>query len=149
MDFEGDTIHFDATNPDARQYIWDKVKKNYYTKGIKIFWLDEAEPEYTVYDFDNYRYSRGTNLQIGNIYPLEYSRAFYEGQDSAGQNNIVNLVRCAWAGSSKYGALVWSGDIGMYLYTLPTSPMHLTKSSKKPLPGLVSAISSLPALTWE
>ena len=24
---------------------------------------------------------------------------------------IVNLVRCAWLGSQKYGALVWSGDI--------------------------------------
>jgi alpha-D-xyloside xylohydrolase len=24
---------------------------------------------------------------------------------------IVNLVRCAWAGSQRYGALVWSGDI--------------------------------------
>jgi len=130
MDFEGDTIHFDATNPDARQYIWDKVKKNYYTKGIRTFWLDEAEPEYTVYDFDNYRYSRGTNLQIGNIYPLEYARAFYEGQDGAGQKNIVNLVRCAWAGSSKYGALVWSGDIGMSLDALPTSPIHLLSQAK-------------------
>ena len=30
---------------------------------------------------------------------------------AAGQTNIVNLVRCAWAGSQKYGALVWSGDI--------------------------------------
>lgn len=28
-----------------------------------------------------------------------------------GQENIVNLVRCAWAGSQRYGALVWSGDI--------------------------------------
>lgn len=28
-----------------------------------------------------------------------------------GQNDIVNLVRCAWVGSQRYGALVWSGDI--------------------------------------
>jgi alpha-D-xyloside xylohydrolase len=28
-----------------------------------------------------------------------------------GQTNIINLVRCAWAGSQRYGALVWSGDI--------------------------------------
>ncbi|KAL1903039.1 hypothetical protein Sste5346_000952 [Sporothrix stenoceras] len=109
--FEGDTIHFDATNPDARAYIWDKVKKNYYEYGIKIFWLDEAEPEYTVYDFDNYRYHRGSNLRIGNLYPSDYARAFYEGQEAAGQTNIVNLLRCAWAGSQRYGALVWSGDI--------------------------------------
>ena len=27
------------------------------------------------------------------------------------QENIVNLARCAWAGSQRYGALIWSGDI--------------------------------------
>ncbi|HZJ57825.1 MAG TPA: TIM-barrel domain-containing protein, partial [Clostridia bacterium] len=25
--------------------------------------------------------------------------------------NIINLIRCAWAGSQRYGALLWSGDI--------------------------------------
>ena len=111
LDFQGATIHLDATNPKAREYIWEKVKKNYYDKGIKTFWLDEAEPEYSVYDFDNYRYYQGTNLQIGNTYPVEYAKAFYEGMEQQGQQNIVNLLRCAWAGSQKFGALVWSGDI--------------------------------------
>lgn len=111
LDFQGATIHYDATNPGARQYLWEKAKKNYYDKGIKVFWLDEAEPEYTAYDFDNYRYYAGTDLEIGNIYPVEYARTFYEGMEQEGQQNIVNLLRCAWAGSQKYGALVWSGDI--------------------------------------
>lgn len=111
LDFMGATIHFDATNPGAREYVWQKVKQNYYSKGIKTFWLDEAEPEYTAYDFDNYRYHQGTNLRIGNLYPVRYAQAFYEGQEKEGQENIVNLLRCAWAGSQKYGALVWSGDI--------------------------------------
>lgn len=111
LNFEGATIHYDATNPDARRYLWEKAKSNYYDKGIRIFWLDEAEPEYTAYDFDNYRYYLGTDLEIGNIYPVEYAKTFYEGMESEGQENIVNLLRCAWAGSQKYGALVWSGDI--------------------------------------
>ena len=111
LDFEGATIHYDATNPAARDYVWNKVRKNYYKNGIKVFWLDEAEPEYSAYDFDNYRYYLGTDLEIGNIYPREYSRTFYEGLKAEGQAQIVNLVRCAWAGSQKYGALVWSGDI--------------------------------------
>jgi len=111
MDFEGTTIHFDTTNPEAREYVWEKAKKNYYDKGIRVFWLDEAEPEYAAYDFDNYRYYLGPNLQIGNIYPFEYARTFYEGMEMEGQKNIVNLLRCAWAGSQRYGALVWSGDI--------------------------------------
>lgn len=111
FDFEGETIHLDVTRPGAREYIWSKVKANYYSKGIKLFWLDEAEPEYTVYDFDNYRYHLGSNVSVGNVYPLDYARAFYEGQRAEGQTEIVNLVRCSWAGSQKYGALVWSGDI--------------------------------------
>lgn len=28
-----------------------------------------------------------------------------------GEDQVINLPRCAWAGSQKYGALVWSGDI--------------------------------------
>lgn len=111
LEFMGGTIHFDATNPEARRYVWQKVKQNYYDKGVQLFWLDEAEPEYTAYDFDNYRYWLGPNLRIGNVYPVDYARAFYEGMEQAGQQNIVNLLRCAWAGSQKYGALVWSGDI--------------------------------------
>lgn len=111
LDFQGSTIHYDATNPGARKYLWEKAKKNYFDKGVKIFWLDEAEPEYTVYDFDNYRYYLGPNVQIGNLYPVCYAKTFYEGQEAAGQKNIINLLRCAWAGSQKYGALVWSGDI--------------------------------------
>lgn len=111
LDFQGATIHFDTTNPEARKYVWEKVKQNYYKLGIKIFWLDEAEPEYTVYDFDNYRYYAGSNLKIGNLYPKMYAQTFFEGMKKEGQENIVNLIRCAWAGSQRYGALVWSGDI--------------------------------------
>lgn len=111
MNFMGDTVYFDATNPEARDYIWEKCRKNYYSKGIKTFWLDEAEPEYSVYDFDNYRYFAGSNLEIGNIYPRDYAKAFYEGMTAENQEGVVNLLRCAWAGSQKFGALVWSGDI--------------------------------------
>lgn len=111
MQCDGDITHFDATNPESREYVWSKAKAHYYDKGIKVFWLDEAEPEYSIYDFDIYRYHAGSNMQIGNTYPKEYARAFYEGMQAQGQENIVNLLRCAWAGSQRYGALVWSGDI--------------------------------------
>lgn len=111
MDFQGNTLHYDATNPEARQYVWQKAKQNYYDKGIKVFWLDEAEPEYSVYDFENYRYHMGPDVQVGNIYPAMYAKTFFDGMKQQGQENIINLLRCAWAGSQRYGALVWSGDI--------------------------------------
>ena len=111
MQCDGYVTHFDATNPEARKFVWSRAKKHYYDIGIKVFWLDEAEPEFGKYDYDIIRYGMGSDLQIGNIFPKEYARGFYEGMDAEGQKNIVNLLRCAWAGSQKYGALVWSGDI--------------------------------------
>jgi len=111
MQFCGDTLFYDATNPGARDYLWRAAKKSYYDKGVRLFWLDEAEPEYSAYDYDNYRYYLGTDLQVGNIYPALHAKAFYDGMRQAGEASPMNLVRCAWAGSQRYGALVWSGDI--------------------------------------
>lgn len=111
MLFHGNNVFLDATNPRTRAYVWNKCKQNYADLGIRTFWLDEAEPEFTGYDFSTYRYHAGPVAEIGNIYPREYARLFYEGQKANGQEDIVNLIRCAWAGSQRYGALVWSGDI--------------------------------------
>jgi alpha-D-xyloside xylohydrolase len=111
QEFLGNTRFIDVTHPGARAFLWDRAKRNYRDKGVALFWLDEAEPEYSAYDFDNYRYHGGSVLEIGNAYPLHYAQAFYEGLHAEGESEIVSLVRCAWAGSQRYGALVWSGDI--------------------------------------
>lgn len=111
MTFQGNTTFFDATNPKARKFIWSKIKQNYYQKGIHLFWLDEAEPEYSPYNFDNYRLFLGRNTKVGNVYPKLYAKGFYDGEKSVGQKEVISLVRSAWAGSQKYGSLVWSGDI--------------------------------------
>ncbi len=107
----GNEVFFDATNPEARKYVWEKIKKNYWDQGARLFWLDVAEPEYSTYEFENYRYYMGTNLEIGNSYPKYYTQGFYEGMQEEGDKQPINLVRSAWAGSARYGALVWSGDI--------------------------------------
>lgn len=107
----GQEVFIDPTNPGTREFVWDKVKQNYWDKGVRLFWLDEAEPEYTVYDYDNYRYYLGTDLEMGNLYPLYYAKGFFDGMKAQGMEQPMNLLRCAWAGSAKYGALVWSGDI--------------------------------------
>lgn len=112
MMFEGPSQFYDATNPEAREYVWDKCKHNYVDYGVDAFWLDEAEPEFAPYDYDDFRYYAGPVLQAGNIYPNEYNRGFYEGLvEQRGEGDVVNLTRCAWAGAQKYGALVWSGDV--------------------------------------
>lgn len=111
MWFQGPSRFVDVTNPEARAYLWEKLRAGYGRHGIRTFWLDEAEPEYGLYHHDAYSYHAGPATAVGNIYPQLLSRAVYDGQRADGETEIVNLVRCAWAGSQRYGALVWSGDI--------------------------------------
>ena len=111
-DFEGDCLEIDVTNPEAREFIWEKCKKNYYDYGIDMFWLDNAEPDYAVYDYDNYRYALGCALEVSNIYPQMYTQAFCDGITLMGkEKEMLHLVRSAWAGSQKQSALIWSGDV--------------------------------------
>ncbi len=107
FDFQGDTVIYDATNPDAREYLFARLKENYLEKGVDLFWLDEAEPEYSAYDFDHFRYFRGPVLKVGNSYPKYHAKGIFERM----QKPTVSLTRSAWVGSQKYAALVWSGDI--------------------------------------
>lgn len=106
-----DSMFIDFTNPRARAYVWEEMRRNYHDLGVSLFWLDLAEPEFGTCDFANYRYHAGPVLRVGNLYPQFYSCLFFDGQRAAGQTDIVNLVRCAWAGCQRYGALVWSGDV--------------------------------------
>ncbi len=109
--FLGPQTYYDATHPGARKFLWSKVKENYYDAGIRMFWLDEAEPELRPYDYDNVRYYLGNGLEVSNLYPYYYAKTFYEGMKSENENEVVNLIRCAWLGVQKYGTVVWSGDI--------------------------------------
>lgn len=110
-DYQGDCVEIDAFNPATGKYVWDICKKNYYDYGIDGFWLDNAEPDFGVYDFENYRYCDGPALEISNMYPQMYSRMFYEEMKKLERGTVVNLLRCAWAGSQKYGNVIWSGDV--------------------------------------
>jgi alpha-D-xyloside xylohydrolase len=110
-DFQGDCVEIDAFNPETREYVWEVCRKNYYEYGIDGFWLDNSEPDYGVYDYENFRYCDGSALEISNIYPQMYSRVFFDKMKDLRDGKVVNLLRCAWAGSQKYGNVVWSGDI--------------------------------------
>ncbi len=110
-DYQGDCVEIDPFNPETREYVWEVCKKNYYDFGIDAFWLDNSEPDYGVYDFENYRYCIGPALECSNLYPQLYSRVFFDKMKDLGDGTVVNLLRSAWAGSQKYGNVVWSGDI--------------------------------------
>ena len=35
--------NIDSTNPRARQFLWDTLKRNYWDHGIRNFWIDQAD----------------------------------------------------------------------------------------------------------
>lgn len=104
-EFQGDCLTIDLTNPEAQAYLREKCRKNYYDYGIDMFWLDNAEPDYGAYDFENYRYQLGHALEVSSLYPKLYVRTFFE------HTGALSLARCGWAGSQKYASLLWSGDV--------------------------------------
>ncbi|MEM1676955.1 MAG: glycoside hydrolase family 31 protein [Nitrososphaerota archaeon] len=119
--FRGITTYCDFTNPETREFVWNKIKENYYRYNIKAFWLDEAEPEIMMpgigyenilpYDYDNIRYHLGNALEVANLYPFYYAKAFYDGMRSIGENDFVFLIRAGWHGIQRFRVVVWSGDI--------------------------------------
>ena len=109
-DYQGDCVQIDPFNPETRAFVWEKCKAHYRDFGIDFFWLDNSEPDLTKYDFDNFRYFAGPALECSNLYPQMYSRVFFDPMAANGEQP-VNLLRSAWAGSQKYGNVVWSGDV--------------------------------------
>ena len=134
FDFYGQQTFIDPMNPKTASFVWDKVKKNYYDYGIKTFWLDEAEPEVHPQQFGHLKFYLGNGAQTAMLYPYYYSKMFYEGLQSVGEEQIISLTRAAYPGSQKYGSAVWNGDI--------MSSFEALKMSVKS--GLSMAMSGIP-----
>jgi alpha-D-xyloside xylohydrolase len=101
----------DATHPGARRFLWQRLREGYYRHGIRIFWLDADEPEMDPLHAEDLHLHLGDGRAVANLYPLCHAQGVYEGLASEGETDIITLNRSAWAGSQRYGAAVWSGDI--------------------------------------
>jgi alpha-D-xyloside xylohydrolase len=102
---------YDPTNPRARKRVWELIEQNYLSRGIRVFWLDASEPELNPAHPANLSLYAGPGAEVAGIYPRDNARLFADGMAAAGREQTVLLSRSAWAGSQRYGAAVWSGDI--------------------------------------
>jgi alpha-D-xyloside xylohydrolase len=102
---------YDPTNPRTRQRVWELIERNYLAHGIRVFWLDVCEPELNPAHPASLSLYAGPGAEVAGIYPRDNARLFAEGMARAGREPTVLLCRSAWAGSQRYGAAVWSGDI--------------------------------------
>jgi alpha-D-xyloside xylohydrolase len=99
----------DATNPDARQWFWGKVRDNIASRGFDWFWLDETEPDLVP---DGAFYSIGSGDRYHNLFPLLHTSSVAEGsaKDRPGFRNLI-LCRAAYLGAQRNGCLFWSSDV--------------------------------------
>src|SRR5215471_17635099 len=102
---------YDATNEEARRFVWEQAREHYYALGVRVWWLDACEPELKPGTPQNLLYRAGPGLEVANLYPREHARTFAEGMRAEGETEVVTLCRSAWAGSQRHGAALWSGDI--------------------------------------
>jgi alpha-D-xyloside xylohydrolase len=98
---------YDATSPEARDYLSRRLQEGYGRYGIRSFWLDACEPEMRPGHPGNLSYFAGPGSEVANLYPREHARGVFEHS----RGDVANLARSAWAGSQRYGVVLWSGDI--------------------------------------
>jgi alpha-D-xyloside xylohydrolase len=110
-----DLALLDLTHPEARRFYWERIEEGYHRIGVRAFWLDASEPELSapagrLFE-DDARYALGHGTEVSSLFAFEDARAVREGLDSVGDTESVLLVRSGWAGTQRFGAAVWSGDI--------------------------------------
>ena len=103
--------YYDAFNPDARDFHWDKSKRNYLERGIRNFWLDACEPEMRPAHAENIRTHLGNGAEMLSAYPLLHAQRYAEGLKEAGAEDAVLLCRSTWAGGQRFPIVLWSGDV--------------------------------------
>jgi alpha-D-xyloside xylohydrolase len=119
-----DKATYNAFDREARKLYWKQVKRELYSGGFDSWWCDSTEPfsgpdwsgpvlrepweRYTLVGEEHKKY---LDPALANCYALEHARGIYENQRAeTGEKRIVNLTRSGWAGSQRYGAVLWSGD---------------------------------------
>jgi alpha-D-xyloside xylohydrolase len=103
--------YYDAFNPDARDYHWERVKAGYLKRGFRNFWLDSCEPEIRPANAENIRTSLGNGAEMLSAYPKLHADRYAEGLKEEGITDAVLLTRSTWAGGQKAPIILWSGDV--------------------------------------
>ncbi|WP_026527408.1 glycoside hydrolase family 31 protein [Butyrivibrio sp. VCD2006] len=121
--FPGTDI-YNAFSKEGRKLYWNQVERALYPAGVDAWWCDSSEPitpewEHKMEPSDSDKYyefkSDAANIMpfdMANAYGKYHARTIWEGQRTCSQDKrVVNLTRSGWAGSQKYGTILWSGDI--------------------------------------
>lgn len=107
------TSWIDFFNPDAASFYWKNFSQKLLQYGIDAWWQDATEPEND--DLLGRKVMNGTipGEVFRNVYPLLVNKAVFEGcRTDAPLKRTMILTRSGFPGIQRYGAALWSGDVG-------------------------------------
>lgn len=120
----------DWANP-ATSDFWHKWKRVPLVEaGIFGHWIDLGEPE--IYPHDGTYHGNRRQADIHNVYNLKWAEGIHHGYEKYTPTvRPFVLSRSGAAGIQRYGAVMWSGDIGSDLTSLAShqnAQMHMSLS---------------------
>jgi alpha-D-xyloside xylohydrolase len=119
-----DKATYNAFDEEARKMYWLQVKRELFSGGFDSWWCDSTEP-FTGADWsgpvlrepwERYCLVGGEHKKYldparANCYALEHAKGIYQNQRAETvEKRVFNLTRSGWAGSQRWGAVLWSGD---------------------------------------
>lgn len=111
------TDWIDFFKPEAAAVYWRNFSQRLVPLGIDAWWQDATEPENDDLVGRRVNNGRWSGEQVRNVYPLLVNKTVYEGLMSErgrvnSEESPVILTRSGFPGIQRYGAALWSGDVG-------------------------------------
>ena len=114
-----ETTWIDFFDQEGSGFYWENFSSRLLPIGIDAWWQDATEPEND--DLEGRRIMKGAEPgeRYRNIYPNMVNKTVYEGlrKDDPGRRAMI-FTRSGFSGIQKYGAVLWSGDVGNDWQTL-------------------------------
>ena len=144
---------YNAFDENARDMYWQQVSEELFPAGFDSWWCDSTEPfpspdwggavmrePWERYALVGGEHKKYLDAGQANEFALYHAKGVYENQKKVDKKRrVLNLTRSGYAGSQKYGTVLWSGDIYASWKTL-----------KKQIPeGLNMAMSGMPNWTLD
>jgi alpha-D-xyloside xylohydrolase len=146
-DWAGKNIrYYDPYDAKARQIYGRQVMDSLLPLGQDAFWMDGAEPELkdnlkSLAKFEGFNTTTGPVSRVMSAFPLMHVDSVYTAQRAATeQKRVVLLPRSAWAGSQRYAAANWTGDIPQEWKTLAWQIEGLQNYSIAGLPYITTDV---------
>jgi alpha-glucosidase (family GH31 glycosyl hydrolase) len=126
----------DWSNPEARDFWHDWKRQPLVDMGVLGHWTDLGEPEmfnaWAVYRGFPEIGDKNRQADVHNVYNLLWNKSIFDGYIRNGVNQRPFIMsRSGTAGIQRFGAAMWSADIGSNLRSLAThynARMHMAWS---------------------